>query len=389
MKTQQHANVPQADFPPELLQASLKERVDYFKKRLIDHSLLNVAFSKAMAALGSSSGPRIVTITGPTGVGKTTMARRIYRQLMKNYEADIAADPSMVPVLAINAIPPNGTSFNWKDLYFRLLEKNGDVLVDHKLNLPRQGNMFPELLSPPPSEGATADALRRALEKCIRRRGTKFLIVDEGHHLMMVKDDGRLEYQFESLKSLTIETDVIIVLVGTYRLLDIREHSGQLVRRSEVVPLSRYDFRQQGHKHSFASALATLQNKMPLEETPDLVPDAEYFYLKTGGCIGILKDWLTRCLEQAILENRKTVDIDFASRFALDNKGLTTIIEEALAGEAKLSDVSLDSIKTLLADGMPKVIDDPAEPNKKKTPKRRVGERNPVRDQTGGFHVAP
>lgn len=378
----------QADFPPELLQASLKQRVDYFKNRLIDHSLLSVAFNKAMAALGSSSGPRVVTITGPTGVGKTTLARRIYRQLMKNYEDEIAADPSMVPVLGINAIPPNGTSFNWKDFYFRLLEKNGDVLLDHKLNLPRQGNMFPELLFPPPSEGATADSLRRALEKCICKRGTKFLIVDEGHHLMMVKDDGRLEYQFESLKSLTIETDVIIVLVGTYRLLDIREHSGQLVRRSEVVPLSRYDFRQQGDKQSFASALATLQNKMPLEVTPDMVPDVEYFYLKTGGCIGILKDWLTRCLEQAILENRKTVDAEFASRFALDNKGLSTIIEEALAGESKLADVSLDSIKTLLTEGIP-VIYAPEDPKKKMTSKRRVGERNPTRDKTGGFHVAP
>lgn len=383
MKTQ-----PQADFPPELLQASLKQRVDYFKNRLIDHSLLSVAFNKAMAALGSSSGPRVVTITGPTGVGKTTLARRIYRQLMKNYEDEIAADPSMVPVLGINAIPPNGTSFNWKDFYFRLLEKNGDVLLDHKLNLPRQGNMFPELLFPPPSEGATADSLRRALEKCICKRGTKFLIVDEGHHLMMVKDDGRLEYQFESLKSLTIETDVIIVLVGTYRLLDIREHSGQLVRRSEVVPLSRYDFRQQGDKQSFASALATLQNKMPLEVTPDMVPDVEYFYLKTGGCIGILKDWLTRCLEQAILENRKTVDAEFASRFALDNKGLSTIIEEALAGESKLADVSLDSIKALLTEGIP-VIYAPEDPKKKMTSKRRVGERNPTRDKTGGFYVAP
>lgn len=376
------------DFPPELLQASLKERVDYYKNRLIDHSLLSIAFDKSMAALGSSSGPRVVTITGPTGVGKTTLARRIYRQLMRNYETEVAADPSMVPVLGINAIPPNGTSFNWKDFYFRLLEKNGDVLLDHKLNLPRQGHMFPELLFPPPSEGATADTLRRALEKCIRKRGTKFLIVDEGHHLLMVKDDGRLEYQFESLKSLTIETDVIIVLVGTYRLLDIRQHSGQLVRRSEVVPLSRYDFRKEEDKKSFASALATLQIKMPLEEQPNLVPDVEYFYLKTGGCIGILKDWLTRCLEQAIIENRKTVDTEFTSRFALDNKGLSTIIEEALAGEAKLADVSLDSIKMLLADGIP-AVSGPTDPKAKKAPKRRVGERNPVRDQTGGFHVAP
>lgn len=383
MKTNQHR-----DFPSELLQATLKERVDHFKGRIIDHSALSVAFDQAMAALGSSSGPRVVTVAGPTGVGKTTLARRIYRQIVKNYEAEVIDNPSMVPVLGINAVPPNGTNFNWKDFYFRLLEKNGDVLLDHKLNPPRQGQMFPELLFPPPSEGATVDTLRRALEKCIRKRGTKIMIVDEAHHLLMVKDQERLEYQFESLKSLTIETDVIIVLVGTYRLLDIRDHSGQLVRRSEVVPLSRYDFRKADDKNMFASALATLQIKMPLEETPNLVPDVEYFYLKTGGCIGILKDWLTRCLEQAIMEKRKTIDMEFASRFALDNKGLSTIIEEALAGEAKLADISLDNIKQLLTEGVP-VVSGPMTPAARPpSRKRKVGERNPVRDQVGGFNVA-
>lgn len=376
------------DFPVELLKASVSERVDYFKNRLIDHSALKTAFTKTMTALGSSSGPRVVTIAGPTGVGKTTLARRIYRQIVKNFEDEVHADPSMVPVLGINPVPPNGTTFNWRDFYIRMLEKNGDILIDRKLNLPRQNEMFPELLIPPASEGSTADTLRRALEKCIRKRQTRIVIIDEAHHLLMVNDLGRLENQFESLKSLTIETDVTIVLVGTYRLLDIRDHSGQLVRRSEIIPLSRYDFREATDKEAFASALATLQNKMPLKVVPNLVPDVEYFYLKTAGCIGILKDWLTRCLEQAIVQNYKTVDTEFASQFALDNKGLSTIIGEALAGEAKLADIPLENIRRLLSEGIP-CDGGPLTHAENKTPrKRRVGERNPVRDQTGGYHVA-
>lgn len=384
MKTKQ---LMQQDFSLELLRASVKERVEHFKSRKIDHDTLNLAYNKAMAALGSSSGPKIITITGPTGAGKTTLARRIYRDLVKAHEPEVLADPSMVPVLGINAIPPNGTSFNWKDFYFRLLEKNGDVLLDHKLNLPRQKNMFPELLFPPPSEGSTADTLRRAMEKCLQKRKTKFLIIDEAHHLLMVKDHERLEYQFESLKSLSNESDTTIVLVGTYRLMDIRDHSGQLVRRSEIVHFPRYDFRIKGHRDSFASALMSLVVKMPLEEIPDLVKNVDYFYMKSAGCVGILKDWLTRCLEQAIKKKMKTFDTDFASRYALDNKGLRTIIEEALAGEAKLQDEPIEDLKSLMEYGAPLIPETP--PDNPPRKRGRVGERKPVRDKTGGFHAAP
>lgn len=384
MKTKQ-----QRTFPAELLQASIKERMDYFKTRKINHRMLSDAFDKAIAALDSSSGPQVVTLTGPTGAGKTTVARRIYLHLLEAHKAEVMEDPSMVPVVGINAVPPNGTTFNWKDFYYRLLEKNGDVLLDRKLNLPRQGNMFPELLFPLPSEGSTVDVLRRSLEKCIRKRRTKYVIIDEGHHLLMVKDHDRLECQFESLKSLSNESGATIVLVGTYRLMDIRDHSGQLVRRSEIIHFPRYDFREKGHQESFGSVLMELQAKMPLEETPNLVADANYYYLKTAGCVGILKDWLARCLEQALKEGRKSFDTEFASRFALDNKGLRTIIEEALAGEAKLADEPLDGIKALLESGKPaSTAAQPSLPSLPR-PKRRVGERKPVRDVTGGSHVAP
>lgn len=382
MKTsQKHA------FPIELLQANIKERVDYFKGRMINHSMLENAFNKAIAALDSTSGPQVITLTGPTGVGKTTVARRLYKHLVDVYKNEVLADPSMVPVLGINAVPPNGAMFNWKDFYYRLLEKNGDVLLDRKLNMPLQGNMFPELLFPPHSESSTADALRRALERCIKRRRTKYVIIDEGHHLLMVKDHDRLECQFESLKSLAIETGAIIVLVGTYRLLDIRDHSGQLVRRSEIIHFPRYDFREKGQRSAFASVLKEFQEKMPLAVMPNLLLDAEYFYIKTAGCIGILKDWLARCLEQAIREKRKTFDMKFASRFALDNKGLRTIIGEAIAGEAKLADESLDGLKDLLQSGKLPVQTSVLTPSSNSRVRRKIGERKPVRDKVGGSHV--
>lgn len=383
MKAQAERN-----FPKELLRATQEERVAHFKNRKVEHMGLQSVFEQATRALTRFSGPRVVMVTGPTGVGKTTMARGIYRQVMRANEEEARNDSSFVPAIGINAIPPNGVNFSWKDFYIRLLERNGDILIDRKLLVPRQNELFPERPVTSYLERSVSDALRRSVENCIRLRKTKVLLIDEAHHLLMVKDPARLEYQFEALKSLTIETDVIIVLVGTYRLLDIRDQSGQLVRRSEIIHFPRYDMRNEADAAEFCAVLANFVSQLPLDEPPDVLREWEYFYLKTAGCIGILKDWLTKCLDEALSAGLKTFDTDFASRFAMSNRCLETIAEEALIGEAKLKDVSLDSLKSLLANGFGPTQERPTG-NGVSGGRRRVGERNPVRDRTGGSHVSP
>ncbi len=109
---------------------------------------------------------------------------------------------------------------------------------------------------------STTDALRRSMEEYLRLRKTKFLIIDEAHHLFLTGNKQKLECQFESLKSLTIETGVTILLVGTYRLLDILDQSGQLTRRSQVVNFPRYDMRKSEDLKNFRKVLGYLEQKL-------------------------------------------------------------------------------------------------------------------------------
>lgn len=385
-------NAHTRDFPLELLGGSFGDRVGNFLRRQIDHAHLDRSFDQAMAAINSACGPKVVIVTGPTGVGKSTLARRIYKTLTEQYREDIATNPGAVPVAGFNAIPPNGSSFNWKDFYIRLLERHGDVLLDRKMLTPRQHDMFEGMAAPLPIERSTTEALRRAAERCMTFRKTKVLIIDEAHHILMVNDRKRLEFQFEALKSLTIESNVVIVLVGTYRLLGIRDQSGQLVRRSEIIHFPRYNLQASDDTKNFCLALQKFQRQLPLAVEPNLTKDARYFFLKSGGGIGILKDWLSRCLENAILRGLDTFDAKFAEEFALSNKSLITILDEAIEGELRLEDVDMSAVKELLyrtaklPSPKPGQQRPPEVPAPKLATKRRVGERQPVRDKTGVGH---
>jgi DNA transposition AAA+ family ATPase len=368
-------------FPVELLTKSVEERVKYFDEYRVAHRSIKTALEKTKSAVSRSAGPRVVIVTGPTGVGKTTLARNLFRAVVKGWSDEIDRRKDFIPVLYGNAIAPNGAAFNWKDFYIRLLQRSEEPLVHRKLLATRQRPLFSDQPISTINDGKTCDVLRRAVEECMRRRGTKVLIIDEAHHILMVNDEKRMEFQFEAIKSLAIETGATIVLIGTYRLLDIRDMSGQLVRRSEIVHLPRYDIRIVEDQSEFFSVLNNFQRQLPLRKMPDLMKFSEFFYHKTGGGIGILKDWLTQCLEKHLRDPLSKFDRDFIEQNSMSNKALKTIIEEAMVGEEKLADIPIDELETLLNEGLPK-IETPKEGKGKK--KKTVGSRNPMRDPVGG-----
>lgn len=359
---------------------STNEILTDFGAYVFKHPTASATFQELMTGLAADASPQVIILTGPTGVGKSTLLRAACNRLLQQYQAKMMAETDFVPVVTISAVPPNGRNFSWKDFYIRLLSGQHEPLIDRKLLLPRQTMLLPDHpLAGRALEHSVADALRRSVEEYCRRRRTKYLVIDEAHHLLLVNGWQQLECQFECLKSFTIQTGVTILLTGTYRLLDILEQSGQLTRRSQVVNFPRYDLRRAGDRESFRNILANLERKLSEYVPARLLENAEYFYRKSAGCTGILKDWLARCLEHAVTEGAPVIDAAFADRFALKNRGLVTIVEEACLGEAKLADVGDDRLMDLLNNGVLLARGDYPLPKKG----RRPGQRNPKRDPVG------
>lgn len=369
--------------PNELdLSDSHPDVVAYATKRA-DHPHLRSALQASLAALRRPTGPSVITIAGPSGAGKTTLARKIYVALRTHYQPEAERDRGRIPVAGVCAVPPTGRAFSWKDLCIRLLTNHGEVMLDRKLALPQQCELLSGSASSPYLDRSNTDHLRRTLEECLRQRRTRVLIIDEAHHLLMVKDPALLEFQFESIKSLTIETQTTIILAGTYDLLSIRDLSGQLVRRSEIIHLPRYDARKDLDKRHFDVLLRTFINDLPIKLDMYLDGDARlYFYVKSGGSVGVLKDWLVRCLDDVYRNGRNRIRHEDLERFSLPNKALHTMIDEAMAGELKLEDESTESIRDLLFSDKHLRAVASNRPGTRSVP---VGKRSPIRDVTGGM----
>lgn len=379
-------------FPRELLSCPIAERVRYFGlMEPINHTHFKTALAQTLTAVSSETGPKVILVAGPTGAGKTTLASKIYRKILEQHQERMQRELDFVPVLYGNAIAPNGTSFSWKDFYIRLLERAIEPLIDRKLLLPKQQSFIPPAGRLSPYEANVPDALRRSVEECLRRRKTKLLIIDEAHHLLMVSNEKRLEFQFEAIKSLANETGVTILLIGTYKLLDIRDQSGQLMRRSEIIHFPRYDSRIKSDLLDFIGVLNSFSEHLPLLKKPLLSEHAENFYLKTGGGIGILKDWLARAYERYLISPSGDFDWNFIEPFAMPNKALKTIITEALMGEEKLMDIPISDLAQLLEAGLPRLEDNPTSLRSEARRKHRIGQpvgkRKPVRDPIGGAYV--
>lgn len=172
-----------------------------------------------------------------------------------------------------------------------------------------------------------------------------------------------------------------IVLFGTYDLNSVINLDGQLSRRVYEIHFPRYDYSQDEEIKMFKNMLFSFQRALPLNEEPNLVKIHKYIYENSIGCAGIVKNWLQRCLTEAIDNNENTITIDNLEKNALNTKKLLTLAKEANSGELNFieSKEEREELKTLLGTKESKT-------NKQQRKGNTMpGKRKPERDAVGNI----
>ena len=329
----------------------IKEKLNQFKDYAVSHPHLAKVDRALMGAINEPAGFAHVLVYGPSGVGKTTMINQIARRLNGMFPTPSISSKrgrnngqlSTMPLLLLETRPSDGTTFNRADYYRTALKLLGEpfyerrqlVDVDTEQAWEKKGRSRSKA-----SQFNDSPELRLALESALAERGVRAVILDEAQHLMKVgtgRGAGNLLDQLDWIKSMTNVTGVLHILIGTYELLNFQNLSGQASRRGLEIHFPRYLFQHQQERLDFQGVLLALLKQVPLKtDIPTLMQQWFYFYERSIGCVGVLKDWLIRTVAATLHDGGDTLSLEKLSEHALQVGQCERMAIDAIEGEQKL-----------------------------------------------------
>jgi hypothetical protein len=122
------------------------------------------------------------------------------------------------------------------------------------------------------------------------------------------------------------------MLVGSYDLYKLPMLSGQLARRTAILHVTRYLKGDKRDEECFRRSLRALQARLPLDPIPDLERYSENLQVACVGCVGTLKETMTRALAKALESGGKWKD-EYLRKALLSEAAVAAILEETLEGE--------------------------------------------------------
>ena len=380
-------------FPRELLSRSKRARREYFRDYKVSHTRLQTVCEELLSAILDTGDSSLIFLAGPTGMGKTTLIRLLEARLTRYLLTELEEDRGRLPFVTLEVPAPETSVFPWRDLYKRALLAMNEPLVGHKTDVPTR----PARIASPVAitevvtktgRGQETHELRRALESVLRHRHPLVCILDEGQHLMRIASGRKLRDQLEVIKSVANLSGVPHLLTGTYDLIPFLDLSGQLSRRSTVVHLPRYQNTLLEDATLFSNVVRAFQRHLPLAEEPDLLGQVEYLYQHSLGCVGVLKDWLGRALNLALVEDAPTLTKAHLKKRALTSAQCRRMLSDAREGEAEFADDDLETARLREELGMVPVsgpaVPPPCEESRTgPTRKQRPFQRKPGRDPVG------
>jgi len=364
-------------FPFNLNEASVEEKKEYFLNRTINHPKLNKAFLEVMEKINEGPKGKVFLVYGPTGVGKSTLCKRVRSEIISKHIINSKNNIGEVPVVKLELPSPDNGKFNWRDFYKRLLKEFKEPLIENKITSVEKKKTIPNHWP------TTAPELRESLENAIIYRKTKIILLDEAQHLLKVASAKSIQDQMDAIKSIANITGAKFFMFGTFELMDFFDLNGQLGRRTSEIYFPRYNVLIPEEKKEFLNVINTFQNHLPFYKETNLIELWEFLYERSIGCIGIIKEWFDECVKEALNKNMDTLSFELLQKHAPTPKKALKIAEETIAGEQKVKEHGEKIYLLRETLGLKNMSDKTISKGKGSKKSKDVGKRNPSRDEIG------
>lgn len=187
-----------------------RAQLSAFKEVKVKHPRLEEVDRAVMRAIDEHASYSQLMLFGPTGVGKSTVAKRITARRL-------TAEPNraIVPVVLVEAHSSDIGPYARLDYYRQVLAqlRNHAAVKDHLMNLVLSSAQRP---GRKPGDAAEWLDMRDAVIYALERLQVSAIFVDEAQHLMRVEAPFKPLDQLDWLKGITNQTNVLHILVGNY-----------------------------------------------------------------------------------------------------------------------------------------------------------------------------
>src|SRR5437868_55508 len=115
----------------------MREDLERFRSFTMAHPRLLEAKEELLNAVEASPPGSLIFVAGPTGVGKTTLRRKVEESLAQKMAASIELDPCRIPFVGLEAAAPDNGNFQWRDHFQRMLVQMQEPLIEYKIGVLR------------------------------------------------------------------------------------------------------------------------------------------------------------------------------------------------------------------------------------------------------------
>lgn len=305
------------------------------------------AFAEAFVLMTTAMPGEVISIVGPTRAGKTELLRQLGNAVCGVGHENRQGEEQ--PIVAVELVNDDvHASFSFRSFIIQALE-----VVRHPFYSSGSPDGWGDPATERRIEQAREKTLNRALIRALRMRKTRFLIIDEAQHIRYVSRNAQAAVSvMDALKAMAKNAGVVLIVAGTYPILEAINRSSHMEGRKHDVHLSRYHQTKEDIAE-FQWLLEHYDAALELDESlPSLMDCTELLYKGTFGCIGLVRAWLYRASVQAATRQQK-IDLPLLEETKKSPMQLYSIAEEILVGETTLGIVPCEALKSVVESQAP------------------------------------